>query len=91
MPERTLAWILFLGLNMTMAPSQQAGEQPYTRGALRYFAALSRAGVPAGLHLYLGNNHGYGMRAGPLTRWPEAARLWLEDLNLIARPRPSEY
>lgn len=76
---------------MTMAPSQQAGEQPYTRGALRYFAALSRAGVPAGLHLYLGNNHGYGMRAGPLTRWPEAARLWLEDLNLIARPRPSEY
>lgn len=61
-----------------------AGEEDaHTRGAIRYYSALRNAGVPAEMHVYLGNNHGGGMRVGPLTRWPEAARLWLQDLSLI--------
>jgi len=61
-----------------------AGEDDgHTRGSLRYYSALRNAEVPAELHVYLGNNHGQGMRTSPLSRWPEAARLWLEDLNLV--------
>ena len=58
-------------------------EDAHTRGSIRYYSALRNAGVPAEMHVYLGNNHGGGMRMGPLTRWPEAARLWLQDLSLI--------
>jgi acetyl esterase/lipase len=58
-------------------------DDPYTRGALRYYSALRNAGIPAELHVYPGNNHGGGMRDGPLTRWPDAACLWLEDIDMI--------
>lgn len=58
-------------------------DDSHTRGALRYYSALRNAGIAAELHVYLGNNHGYGMRVGPLMRWPEAARLWLEDLEFV--------
>lgn len=73
-----------------MAPSRTAPtflaagqDDSHTRGSLRYYSALRNAGIPTELHVYLGNNHGGGMRDGPLKRWPEAARLWLEDLELI--------
>ena len=67
------------------APTFLVGGQDdfHTRGSLRYYSALRNAGVPAELHVYLGNNHGGGLRDGPLTRWPEAARLWLEGLEFI--------
>lgn len=58
-------------------------DDTHTRGALRYYSALRNTGIPAELHVYLGNHHGGGLRDGPLTRWPEAARLWLEDLEFV--------
>jgi acetyl esterase/lipase len=55
--------------------------------ALRYYTALSKAGVPAELYIYQHGPHGMGMRPGLGTAsdWPDRAREWLRDRNLVPR------
>lgn len=55
--------------------------------ALRYFTALTTAGVPAALHVFPSGPHGMGMRPGlgAASAWPDRARDWLLDRGLISR------
>lgn len=43
------------------------------------YTELTKANVPAELHLFTSGGHGYGLRATdePVTRWPELAARWL--------------
>ena len=49
-------------------------------GAVLFYAALKRLGVPAELHVYGNGGHGYGLRAvagSQISSWPRHAAHWL--------------
>ena len=47
-----------------------------------YYAALTRAGVKAEMHLFDKGGHGYGMRerGNPTECWPILAEAWLSGI-----------
>ncbi len=53
--------------------------------SLSYFAALTRAGVPAELYAFQSGTHGMGMNLGNGTAsdWPERAAEWLRNRGLL--------
>ena len=53
--------------------------------AVRFFTALTRAGVPAEFHAFEKGEHGAGMRSReiPLSDWPNRAGAWLRGRGLI--------
>lgn len=55
--------------------------------SLLYFQALTRAGVPAELHVFEQGGHGIGMRdgLGTASAWPRRAEDWLRQRGLLAR------
>jgi len=55
--------------------------------ALVYYAALTKAGVPAELHLYPTGGHAFGLRStqAAITRWPALAETWLQTIGMIAK------
>ena len=56
--------------------------------SLRYYQALTRAGVPAELHVFLRGGHGFALRgtAEEASRhWPELAWHWLQALSVVRR------
>ena len=46
--------------------------------SLHFYAALTRANVPAELHVYAHGGHGFGVRAnrGACSSWPDRLRGW---------------
>ncbi|WP_221032132.1 alpha/beta hydrolase [Actomonas aquatica] len=55
--------------------------------ALRYYTALSEAGVPAELYIFQHGPHGMGLKPGlgTASSWPDRAREWLQDRGLTLR------
>jgi acetyl esterase/lipase len=53
--------------------------------SILYYRALTRAGVPAEMHIYQNGPHGMGMNPGLGTAslWPDRARDWLQQRGLI--------
>lgn len=66
--------------------TQDDGTVPVAN-ALRYFEALTRAGVPGELYIFQHGPHGMGLKPGlgTASAWPDRAREWLLDRGLIAR------
>lgn len=65
-------------------------EDDHTDGvdqALAYYAALTRAGVPAEMHLYAHGGHAFGLRRTPMpiTGWPALAEAWLRTIGMTAK------
>lgn len=66
--------------------SQDDGLVP-TENSIQYFQALTRAHVPAELHIFEHGGHGMAMRAGQGTAsdWPRRAEEWLRARKLIVQ------
>jgi acetyl esterase/lipase len=64
--------------------AQDDGAVPVENSIL-FFQALTRAHVPAEMHLYERGGHGIGMGAGhgDISLWPKRAEEWLRDRKLI--------
>lgn len=59
--------------------------------SLRFFQALTKAGVPAEFYAFEKGSHGMGMRdgLGTASDWPDRAREWLRARGLLApAPKP---
>ncbi|GAB3029755.1 alpha/beta hydrolase [Oleiagrimonas citrea] len=56
------------------------------RQALVYYTALTKAGVPAEMHLYAHGGHAFGLRRtkAPITRWPALATKWMRTIGVLA-------
>ncbi|HWB10926.1 MAG TPA: alpha/beta hydrolase [Pirellulales bacterium] len=66
-----------------------AWDDPVTVfSSLHIAAALTKAGVPAELHIYATGGHGYGMRdtGANVNTWPQRAADWLKESGLLTRP-----
>jgi acetyl esterase/lipase len=52
--------------------------------ALVYYAALTKAGVPAEMHLYAQGGHAFGLRRTrfPITDWPRLVEVWLRTIGM---------
>lgn len=57
----------------------------FMRGATVYLRALTKAKVPAELHIYQEGSHGGGMRSYPFRRWAESCARWMKDRGLAGR------
>jgi acetyl esterase/lipase len=57
--------------------------------SMAFFQALTRAGVPAELHVFDQGEHGQGMNyaPGPAAGWPKRAQEWLLSRGLLDSPR----
>ena len=55
------------------------------QNAMAYFDALSKAKVPAELHIYPSGGHGYGLRpsAHQVTTWPARAADWMKSQGFV--------
>lgn len=55
------------------------------RQAMVYYSALTKADVPAELHIYAKGGHAFGLRptTDPVTRWPALAETWLAGIGMI--------
>jgi acetyl esterase/lipase len=64
--------------------AQDDGAVPVENSIL-FFQALTRAHVPAEMHLFERGGHGVGMGAGhgDMSLWPKRAEEWLRDHKLI--------
>jgi dipeptidyl aminopeptidase/acylaminoacyl peptidase len=64
--------------------SQDDGTVPVDNSVM-FFQALTRAHVPAEMHIFEHGGHGMAMRAGQGTAslWPRRAEEWLRDRKLI--------
>lgn len=53
--------------------------------SLRFFQALTRAGVPAEFYAFEHGSHGMGMKPefGTASKWPKRAEEWLRDRGLL--------
>lgn len=63
-------------------------EDDYVDGveqSLVYYAALSKAHVPAEMHLYAHGGHAFGLRrtTSPITDWPRLAEAWLRTIGML--------
>ena len=55
--------------------------------SLVYYIGLTRAGVPAEMHLYAQGGHGFGLRAAglPVAQWPQLVETWLGTIGMISK------
>jgi acetyl esterase/lipase len=53
--------------------------------SLVYYTALSKAHVPAEMHLYASGGHAFGLRRTnqPITGWPLQAEIWLRTIGIV--------
>ena len=67
----------------------QAHDDPIdpVQNSLVYYSALTKAGVPAELHVYMKGGHAFGLRPTdlPVTQWPRLVETWLATLGIIAK------
>lgn len=68
---------------MFFAHAHDDGVTPLSSAAL--YLALTKAGVPAELHVYEKGGHGYGMRKGPnpVSSWPARCADWLKTRGYL--------
>ncbi|HYH63722.1 MAG TPA: alpha/beta hydrolase [Urbifossiella sp.] len=68
---------------MFMAHAHDDGVTPV--GSVALYLALTKAGVPAEVHVYERGGHGYGMRAGPnpVSSWPARCADWLKTRGYL--------
>jgi acetyl esterase/lipase len=54
--------------------------------SLSYYTALTKAGVPAEMHLYAQGGHAFGLRRTkfPITGWPQLVETWLQTIGMIS-------
>jgi acetyl esterase/lipase len=54
--------------------------------SLAYYIALTKAGVPAEMHLYAQGGHAFGLRRTkfPITGWPQLVETWLGTIGMIS-------
>jgi acetyl esterase/lipase len=54
--------------------------------SLVYYAALSKAHVPAEMHLYAQGGHAFGLRKTglPIAEWPRQAEAWLRTIGMTS-------
>ena len=66
----------------------QAEDDPVdaVQNSLVYYSALTKAGVPAEIHVYPNGGHGFGVRPtdSPITRWPQLLETWLGAIGMIS-------
>ncbi|MCE9554848.1 MAG: alpha/beta hydrolase [Planctomycetes bacterium] len=57
--------------------------------SLKFFEALSKASVPAEMHIYERGGHGFGMRpnAGPAAGWPDLVCRWMRLHGWLGSPK----
>lgn len=55
------------------------------RQSLAYYTALSKAHIPAEMHLYAQGGHAFGLRRTklPATDWPAQAEVWLRTIGIV--------
>jgi len=67
----------------------QAQDDPVdnVNNSLVYFVALTKAKVPAELHIFPHGGHGFGLRRTqfPITEWPKLAENWLGTIGIISK------
>ena len=54
--------------------------------SLVYYTALSKARVPAEMHLYAQGGHAFGLRKTKfhITEWPRQAEAWLRTIGIFS-------
>lgn len=59
-------------------------DSPYD--SLAYYIALTRAGVPAELHIYAHGHHAFGLRhtSQAITDWPQLVDRWLRSIGITS-------
>lgn len=69
----------------TLLIHTQEDQSVPVENSLLFYQALTRAGVPAEMHLFERGAHGMGMRAGLGTAsdWPKSAEAWLRNRGLL--------
>jgi acetyl esterase/lipase len=68
-----------------------AGDDPITvESSVRMYLALSRARVPAELHVYASGGHGFGMNpiGKPVASWPQRCQEWMKARGLLTPAAP---
>ena len=66
---------------------QTQDDRIRVESSLVYYAALTKAKVPAEMHLFPKGGHGYGLRpsADPVSGWPRLAEVWLRSIGVLER------
>jgi acetyl esterase/lipase len=59
------------------------------RNSLVYFAALTKAKIPAEYHVYAEGGHAFGLRrtSAPITNWPALAETWMRTIHMLPPAR----
>ena len=75
------------GTPPTLLIHTQADKSVPVENSIVFYQALTRAGVPAELHVFEQGGHGMGMRGGlgGASEWPRRAEEWLRDRRLLSR------
>ena len=68
------------GIVPTFDPLQDGVKQ-----SLVYYLAVTKARVPAELHIYARGGHAFGLRPTnlPITHWPKLADTWLRGIGVL--------
>lgn len=79
------------GTPPTLLIHTQEDKSVPIENSIRFFQALTRAGVPAEFYAFEHGSHGMGMKAefGTASDWPDRAREWLRARGLLTpAPKP---
>jgi acetyl esterase/lipase len=67
----------------------QAHDDPIdpVENSLVYYSALTKARVPAELHVFAKGGHAFGLRPTdfPITRWPALVESWLGTIGIVGK------
>lgn len=71
----------------TLLIHTQADKTVPAENSILFFQALTRAAVPAELHVFEQGGHGVGMRSGlgTTSEWPHRAEHWLRERKLLGQ------
>lgn len=74
----------------TLLIHTQADQAVPIENSIRFFQALTRAGVPAEFYAFEHGSHGMGMKAdyGTASDWPKRAEEWLRHRGLLSATQP---
>lgn len=63
----------------------QNDHEDNVNDSIVYYLALTKAGVPAEMHLYAQGGHAFGLRPTnfPITHWPQLVETWLHTIGMI--------
>jgi acetyl esterase/lipase len=73
----------------TLLIHTQADQSVPIENSIRFFQALTRAGVPAEFYAFEHGSHGMGMKAefGTASAWPQRVAEWLRERGLLTAPK----